>query len=74
MIFQFFQKIVEFGGFGPGKRFPRRFGRNPTKKHPKICLGGDFLGQKGGVICYGGFFLFGIFSPETCPTFQKIQN
>ena len=39
------RKIDDLGVFGPGKRFPRRFGRNPTKNRPKTCLGGDFLGQ-----------------------------
>ena len=37
---------AEFGGFGPGKRFLRRFGSPQTKNHSKICLGGDFLDQK----------------------------
>ena len=37
--------MAEFGGFGPGKGFLRRFGRLWIKNRPKICLGGDFLGQ-----------------------------
>ena len=49
LIFKSFQKKkigAEFGGFGPGKRFLRRFGSPQTKNHSKICLGVDFLGQK----------------------------
>ena len=40
-----FEKIDDLVVFGPGNGFLRRFGDQQAKNSPKICLGGDFLGQ-----------------------------
>ena len=41
------EKNDDLGLFGPGKSFLGRFGARGKKNRPKICLGGDFLGQNG---------------------------
>ena len=43
--FEKVDKNNDLGLFGPGKSFLGRFGARGKKNRPKICLGGDFLGQ-----------------------------
>ena len=39
------EKLDDFGVFGPGNGFLTKFGARQKINRPKVCLGGDFLGQ-----------------------------